>query len=439
MSRLIEALEHLKQQLTVTPEELTAISHRFRQAMVDGLAGKSSSLKMLPSYLGQPTGTEKGQYLALDFGGTNVRVLLTELAGDGTIATVNRCSKPLKSPGEYDYISREADAVQLFDFIAAIIREVVPKEGHYPLGHTFSFPIDQTGLNTGTLIHWTKEIETRNVVGQEITQLLEEALQRGGLSHVTPKVILNDTVGTLLTAAYKDQTVDIGSICGTGHNTAYLEAAAPQTGKPMIINMESGNFDQLPFTPYDDELNANSEKPGNGRLEKMSSGRYIGELLRLVVCSLLDKGLLAGSQDKERFHTPNLLNGEDVAIFSGDTTHNSRVTEQWLEGRLQVRGSTLEDRQALHAVALLVSTRAARLVTASYLGILQHIDPDLKKQHTIAIDGSLYEKMPGFPEAMDIAFAQVLGSKAKQVSTVLSKDGSGLGAAIATAIAVHAE
>lgn len=437
MSNLLEALEQVKKQLALTPEELQRISKRFRQAMADGLSGKPSSLKMLPSYLGQPSGTETGRFLALDFGGTNVRVLLTELAGDGSISVLQRASKPLKNPaGAYDYTSKEADGLQLFDFIASIIKEVVPPEGTYPLGHTFSYPINQTGLNSGTLIYWTKEIETRNVAGQEITQLLQEALIRNGLPQVQPQVILNDTVGTLLTAAYKDQTVDIGSICGTGHNTAYLEETAPQTNKPMIINMESGNFDQLPFTAYDDLLDSHSDIPGNGRLEKMVSGRYIGEVLRLILWDLLGKGLLTNSPDKEKLNTPYCLGGEDTAVFAGDTTAEHSTITHWLESKLGIHGAQPEDVQVIHSCAQLVAVRSARLVAATYLGIFEHIDPELKKPHTIAIDGSVYEKMPGFPEAMDTAFAQVLGLKAKQVSTVLSKDGSGLGAAIATAIAV---
>ena len=39
---------------------------------------------MLPAYVfGWPTGKEKGPYLALDLGGTNLRVCHVELEGDG--------------------------------------------------------------------------------------------------------------------------------------------------------------------------------------------------------------------------------------------------------------------------------------------------------------------------------------------------------------------
>lgn len=47
------------------------------------LAASTASLRMLPSYVrGVPDGTEQGDYLALDLGGTNFRVLLIRLDGD---------------------------------------------------------------------------------------------------------------------------------------------------------------------------------------------------------------------------------------------------------------------------------------------------------------------------------------------------------------------
>lgn len=53
----------------------------------------------------------------------------------------------------------------LFDYIAAELAKFVDEEGekfHPPpgkqreLGFTFSFPIMQTSINSGTLIRWTK-------------------------------------------------------------------------------------------------------------------------------------------------------------------------------------------------------------------------------------------------------------------------------------------
>ena len=56
------------------PEEIVAASEVFRSEMEKGVAGdKSSTLNPLPSFLGLPTGDEQGDFIALDFGGTNVR------------------------------------------------------------------------------------------------------------------------------------------------------------------------------------------------------------------------------------------------------------------------------------------------------------------------------------------------------------------------------
>lgn len=440
MSNLLNRLQAIATQLTISPEQIDSIAHNFRQAMLAGLKGAPSPLKMLPSYLNKPSRKEKGTFLALDFGGTNLRVLLTELSGNGSIIVHARAGSPLKdASGKYNYISGKSTADQLFDFIAKQIASIVKPDLIYPLGHTFSFPTDQTGLNTGTLIHWTKEIETSGVEGADITSLLIAALERQNLSNVLPKAIINDTVGTLLASAYTNQYTNIGSICGTGHNTAYLEPCAPDTQEPMIINIESGNFDRLPVTRFDNYLDTHSEKPGAQRLEKMVSGHYIGELVRIIAYSLFDAGLFAGCAGKDILSKPYLLNGAHVSLFLEDASTDFGTIAHCLETALDIVDSTMEDRRALKNIASLVSTRSARLVAATYLGIIQHIDPQLNQNHNIAVDGSLYEKTPGYADTIQKTLAQSLENEEITVTTSLAKDGSGIGAAIATAIAVHLE
>lgn len=440
MNTLAKKIQFLTGQFTILPEEINIIAENFRQTMVAGLAGKPSPLKMLASYLGKPSGDETGTFLALDFGGTNVRVLLTELFGHGKVSIQARAGNRLKDPnGHYNYISAQATANELFDFIAEQIATLVTPDSTYPLGHTFSFPTHQTGLNTGTLINWTKEFETQHVEGQDISALLTAALERKNLTNVVPKVIVNDTVGTLLTAAYADNFTDIGSICGTGHNTAYLEPFSPLTNGPMIINLESGNFGQLPLTSYDLELDTASEKPGAQLLEKMVSGHYIGEIVRIIICNLFADGLLATSTGKERLLTPYLLNGAHISLLQEDDTADLSLINTWLTDSEHITNSSLEDRQALKTIATLVSVRSARLVAATYLGIIKHMDPQLQHKHNIAIDGSLYEKTPGYAAAMQLTLDQGLTGYEATATTSLSKDGSGIGAAIATAIAVTME
>ena len=79
-----QLFDSIIEEFTVAPEELRTIAADFRYDLKQGLADpEQSSLRMLKSYLGLPTGKEQGEYLALDFGGTNVRVLRIRLEGEG--------------------------------------------------------------------------------------------------------------------------------------------------------------------------------------------------------------------------------------------------------------------------------------------------------------------------------------------------------------------
>ena len=86
---LSEALRKLDQWFSVTDQDLREIAGRFHQAMLDGLAGAKGPLKMLPSFLNTPSGLEKGRFVAVDFGGTNVRVLLVDCPGCLSVCPVD--------------------------------------------------------------------------------------------------------------------------------------------------------------------------------------------------------------------------------------------------------------------------------------------------------------------------------------------------------------
>ncbi len=404
----------------------------FQHAMCYGLTGGVSSLKMLPSFLGNPTGQEQGQVIAVDFGGTNVRVLLVELTGKGQVNIIDKRTALLKDKhGDYDYTAASASGSELFDFIAGKVAEIAPRGGAYPLGHTFSFPCRQHGVNEAVLISWTKEFKTGGVEGQNIGELLQAALKRKGGSHIRPLAVINDTTGTLLSTAYTDTATSIGSICGTGHNTCYLEPCHPSTGQPMIINLESGNFDGILQTEYDWQLDKDSEKMGAQRLEKMASGQYLGELVRLILYRLAADGYINTTADK--LGVPYSVSTEDISPVLADTSPALDAVAGMAVRCWGINGLRIDELAAIQTVAHFVTRRSARLVAATWAGILIKIDPMLTRRHTIAVDGSLYEKMPGYEAHLVEAISEIFSQNAKQISIKLSKDGSGIGAAIAAA------
>ena len=77
------ALMEAWREFAISPEQFRRIAADFALTLEDGLSGRPSPLQMLPGFVGRPCGEETGRYLALDFGGTNLRVALVELCGGG--------------------------------------------------------------------------------------------------------------------------------------------------------------------------------------------------------------------------------------------------------------------------------------------------------------------------------------------------------------------
>jgi len=95
-----ERFDEIKNAFTLDDNALRKIADNFRADMRAGLAGeKSATLRMLRSYADLPSGKESGSFLALDFGGTNVRALRILLKGDGTYEVLRKVAKPLTVAG----------------------------------------------------------------------------------------------------------------------------------------------------------------------------------------------------------------------------------------------------------------------------------------------------------------------------------------------------
>ena len=432
------AIDVLRAEFELPLSTLSTVADEFANAMREGLAGRTSSLRMLPSFLIPPTGEEHCAVLAMDFGGTNVRVLNVELRGRGAEPVVRQRSYPLvDAAAGYDFVSARADATELFDFLAAKLAAEGPYDVHTRLGLTFSFPCEQRAVDRARLINWTKEFATRGVEGEDIGDLLSAALRRAGLHNVHPVVILNDTVGTLLSAGYQLPNVEIGAICGTGHNTCYLEPLHPLTGAPMLVNLESGNFDAVPVTRFDAALDRSSEQPGAQRLEKLVAGRYLGELLKLVLLDLYQLGALQ-IPGTPRF---SALRGEALVISEllaaeGAASSAAAATEAALLATLGVQVNDPLSLQRIRSVAALIANRSSSLVAATFVGVGRYLASTQRSPRSmarvVAIDGSVFEKMPGYAAHLQQTLDLLTQVPAAMVA-VRAKDGSGIGAAIAAA------
>ncbi|MBQ9319623.1 MAG: hypothetical protein IJ238_02405 [Acidaminococcaceae bacterium] len=442
------ACHSLIEEFTLGRDVLAEMAESFRDEMTRGLSHSGrSSLRMLKSYIGLPTGNETGEYLALDFGGTNLRVLRILLEGQGKYKILKKVARPLRVEGEYDYIGAGSEAETLFDFIAVLVDEAIEgnRTDRFFLGHTFSFPSSQTSLRDATLISWTKEFATGGVEGRAVNELLRLALERRGIKNVLPVAVINDTVAVLLSAAYRHGETFIGSIYATGHNTCYFEPEAEAGEAPMIRNLESGNFDIVPQNRFDMWLDAHSEKPGEQLLEKMVAGRYMGELFGLALAELLgEKGKvypftsvdiseIIKDETDDLLRAGKILNAKMTQACVGQPQSHFK-SAAILSNKTQ-KEFALEDVAMARELAAAIVVRSARLVGASFSGILGHMGKNKETRQHIAVDGSVYEKMPLVKENIRATLRELLGAAGDNIDTILENGGSGLGAAIAAAMA----
>lgn len=416
----------IAQYFYIDDEQLQSFSLHFSKSIEAALEGKPSTLSAVKSYMGLPTGNERGVYLALDFGGTNVRASRVRLLGNHCFLVEKKVSRPLKKPGKYDYTSNTTTVTELFDFIADIVREAAGGNKRFKLGHTFSFGVEQTAVNDAALIGWSKEIDVPGVAGKKINTLLRQALQRAGLDAIEPVAILNDTTAVLLASSYQHGQVNVAVICGTGFNICYYEP----TWK-MIVILEAGGYDGVSRNEWDKRVDAVSHLPGNHKLEKMVSGGYLHELYRQAAMTY--------------FHS------SAVPHFTTKKMNELLQSEQILEGRMQMgrlwdRIVRPQDVQPLRNIAATIFVRSAQLTGASCYGVLHHLYPEepIPKQH-IALEGSVLAHVRGGMIMVEDAIrACQAGSshghlQSASAEPILVQDGPSIGAAIAAAMCAPKE
>ncbi|XP_078481238.1 hexokinase-2-like isoform X2 [Ciona intestinalis] len=454
--------------LNLSNQQLTKIMEKMIKEMVKGLGkdtNEDATVKMIPSYVKSlPDGTERGQFLALDLGGTNFRVLLVKIKEADEIngqPKIEMDSQIYRMPE--NVITGKGD--ELFDHIALCMADFLKKldllDHKLPVGFTFSFPCKQDGLDHATLITWTKGFSATNVVGKDIVKMLKTAIDKRGDLDVDIIAVVNDTVGTMTSCAFDDQECLIGLIVGTGSNACYMEKMSnierlDSNKGDMCINMEWGAFgDDGALSDYRNEydvhVDENSLNSGKQLYEKMISGMYMGEIVRLVLVKLTEDGLLFGGETSEALKTPgtfqtsyvsqiesvskNALPKKDLIL---DAIPSGMTAVQNILANLGI-GAMRADCEVVIQVCKAVSRRAAHLCAAGIAAVARKIKanhPDRETlRMTVGVDGTVYKKHPTFSQMMSEKVAELCADAGVDVHFALSYDGSGKGAALITAVA----
>lgn len=463
-------VEEMLSRLHLSVETVRRIERIFESEIEKGLARPIggphiSSLQMENTYIPElPNGTENGQYLALDLGGTNFRVLLLELehapnGGRQQDIVVREEVKHYHIPDEM----RLGCGIELFDYLAYCLHDFVTDkrvegaltefnhnhngdrhQNPLPLGFTFSFPMEHHSLDVGILVSWTKSFKCSNTVGHDVVQMLRDAIERRGDLDVEVQAILNDTTGTLVQGANLDSRTAIGLIIGTGSNACYIEKAdkikhweGDRHGeKEVIIDIEWGAFGDngvIDFlkTDFDREVDNKSLLVNSFTFEKYISGKYLGELNRVILEKLSKEGLLFGGKPSSKLLKHGSFSTQFVSHIEHDTLVGSTKETEKILKELDLQ-YTSDDIKIVQHVCELTSNRAALLVCICLATLLRRMNrPDA----TIAVDGSLYKFHPRLKILMN-KYIHLL-APGKKFRLMLAEDGSGKGAALVAAIAIR--
>ncbi|MBQ4254230.1 MAG: hypothetical protein II712_05305, partial [Erysipelotrichaceae bacterium] len=366
---------------------------RMLEQMEAGLQGKKSSLMMIPTYLSTEGKIRYDEpVIAIDAGGTNLRIALVEITHEGIrIDNVTR----RKMFGVDETLSGE-------QFIEQLTELLVPYAGKSDkVGFCFSFASEILPDMDGKVIGFGKDIRITDARGMLLGEEINKCLRKKGIDKKLRVVVLNDTVSTLLggPAISDERDVDgqIGLIVGTGTNTAYVEDIAAitkiktdRTGK-MIINMESCGFDRFEIGEFERRADELSSTPGEALFEKCISGMYLGNVICQTLRQAEKEGLFSADS---RLAEIDGLSMAQVDAFLRDT-HGSSL--------LAAAAGSEDDTDLICQFIDLALERAARLITVNLAACIIRMNGGSRISSPVRIvaEGSTLLKCLGYRQKVE--------------------------------------
>ncbi|MBI4978993.1 MAG: hexokinase [Spirochaetes bacterium] len=400
-------------------------SDTFQAEMSRGLAGKKSSLKMIPTYIeadAEHDIPKDKKVVVLDAGGTNFRVATLHFSADSK-PVVERFTTH-RMPGT----ERELSKQEFYTAMASHVRPVA--DAADAISFCFSYPVEMAPSKDGRLIHFTKEVKAKEVEGTFIGEGLNYAL---GMKKKI--IILNDTVATLLagraSAAHRQFGSFIGFILGTGTNTSYVEhnskiIKAPSLDKKrsQCINIESGGLNAVPYGTFDDMLDKTTLDRGNYRFEKMVSGRYIGPLAKFAITAACSEGLFSADAVKA-LSSVGALETKDVNAFI--------TAPLGAQHAFSAVKNENDIRTLWHLFDMLVS-RSAILTTINLASVIlaSGAGTDALQPVCITAEGTTYYRLAGLRRKTEAFMRGFLSGKNERHYEIVSVDNATL---IGTAVA----
>jgi hexokinase len=460
MDDLLREVERLLE-APLAPAKLLEMSGALQRQFAPKL--QSSDICMLPSYNHKlPSGLEKGTYLALDVGGSTFRIALVELNGKKPGAKNMRIV--FMKSYKIDEKVRQRRGHEFFEWMADKIQQALAdpqfqrmsSTQSFPMGLSWSFPVEQTSSRSANLLDMGKGFRaTEGLLGQDLSELIMAPCRKRNLP-VHMDSIVNDSSATLLSRAYEDPSTRFAVILGTGFNiSVHLPVSSLATTKykgypkqwldeatHVLVNTECSMFGKgvFPTTRWDDRLNETHIRPDFQPFEHMISGRYMGEIVRLIIVeAVCTAGLFSGEMPALLSEPYTLDTGTIAAMEMDDSKYLTQATALFQSQHPLSKPPTVSDIQFVRRVSQLVSRRAAAFLATGIhaLWVLrtesEGLTPASAGRMSIGCNGSVIEKYPLFRELCQSHLHELTaasGAEPKSISLEIAIESAIYGAAV---------
>ena len=195
-----------------------------------------------------------------------------------------------------------------------------------------------------------------------------------------------------MSCVFEDPDCMIGLIVGTGTNACYMEQTNKielisdnerQTSEQMIINCEWGNFGAngvlFDITSiFDNQIDEQSPNPGKQIFEKMISGMYLGELVRLILLKLHNVGVVFYGSDISSLDIRGAFKTMLVSEILDCQDEEYVEIQNLIMNHIGI-GASVHDCKVVHQVCRVISKRSSMLCACGVAAIVyQLIDPERK-------------------------------------------------------------
>lgn len=248
-----------------SPVNYTNIRDNFRKELYRATQGQRSSIPYLIYITKVKPIVSTGIVQGIVIGGTNYIVSTQRIEANGTKTTLHH------ETGTLPIITNEE-----------VLRNFLlhhRDQRAEAVGINLGFPIKPiTGLHgeiDGQILNGTKEHTFTGLIDKPLGDFVREVYEKD-----IPVAVANDTICLTLAG---DGEENGSLIAGTGFNVGLKQIV---NKKPIIINLEAGNFNKFEATEILKTIDASSEMPGKQLFEKIISGKYLATYFNAKAASL---------------------------------------------------------------------------------------------------------------------------------------------------------